>query len=82
VNLGAVQHRNVLQKLTGLFPSLAPPASGIDASCSAAVRRRGSFLDVDSAMRVLFLTICQRGKNRPKPTRRINNCTTIFNGLT
>jgi hypothetical protein len=24
-------------------------------------------------MNVLFLTICQRGKNRPNPTRRINN---------
>ena len=33
-------------------------------------------------MKVLFLTICQRGKNRPNPTGRINNWTTIFNELT
>jgi hypothetical protein len=49
---------------------------------SAAVPRRGSFPDVDSALKVLFLTICQRGKNRPNPTGRINNWTTIFNELT
>ena len=45
----------------------------------AAVRRRGSFPDVDSAMEVLFLTICQRGKN---PPGRIGNWTTIFSELT
>jgi hypothetical protein len=33
-------------------------------------------------MKVLFLAICQRGKNRPNPTGRINNWTTIFNELT
>ena len=44
----------------------------------AAVRRRASFPDVDLAMKVLFLTICQRGKNRPNPTGKINNWTTIF----
>jgi hypothetical protein len=48
----------------------------------AAVRRRGSFPDVDSAMKVLLLTICQCGKNRPNPTGRINNWTSIFNELT
>ena len=48
----------------------------------AAVRRRGSFPDVGSAMKVLFLRIRQRGKNRPNPTGRINNWTTIFNELT
>jgi len=48
----------------------------------AAVRRRGSFPDVDSARKDLFLTICQCGQNRPNPTGRINNWTTIFNELT
>jgi len=48
----------------------------------AAVRRRGSFPDVDSAMEVLFLTVCQRGKNRPNPAGRISNWTTVFNELT
>ena len=48
----------------------------------AAVRRRGSFPDAGPAMEVLFLTICQRGKNRPNPTGRISNWTTIFNELT
>jgi hypothetical protein len=38
--------------------------------------------DVDSAMKVLFLTICQCGKNRPNPTGRINDWTTISNELT
>jgi hypothetical protein len=48
----------------------------------AAVRRRGSFPDVGSAMNVLFLAICPRGKNRPNPAGRISNWTTIFNELT
>lgn len=42
----------------------------------------GSLPDVDSAMRVLFLTICRRGMNRPNPTGRISNWTTIFSELT
>jgi hypothetical protein len=33
-------------------------------------------------MNVLFLTICQRGKNRPNPTGSINNWTSIFNEFT
>ena len=48
----------------------------------AAARRRGSFPDTDSAMKVLFLTIYRREKNRPNPTGRINNWTTILNELT
>ena len=36
----------------------------------AAVRRRGSFPDAGPAMEVLFLTICQRGKNPPEPDRK------------
>jgi hypothetical protein len=35
----------------------------------AAVRRRGSFPDVDSARKVLFLTICQCAEP-PKPDRQ------------
>ena len=33
-------------------------------------------------MKVLFLTIYQREKNRPNPTGRINNWTSILNELT
>ncbi|NGN95444.1 IS256 family transposase [Nocardioides sp. KC13] len=54
----------------------------LNARFRAAVRRRGSFPDVDAAMKVLFLTIYQREKNRPNPTGRINNWTTILNELT
>ncbi|MFJ9391563.1 transposase, partial [Nocardioides sp. NPDC101246] len=54
----------------------------LNARFRAAVRRRGSFPDIDAAMKVLFLTIYHREKNRPNPTGRINNWTTILNELT
>ena len=54
----------------------------LNARFRAAVRRRGHFPDEQSALKVLFLTIHHREKNRPNPTGRINNWTPILNTLT
>lgn len=54
----------------------------LNARFRAAMRRRGHFPDEQSALKVMFLTIYQRDKNRPNPTGRINNWTQILNTLT
>lgn len=54
----------------------------LNARFRSAVRRRGHFPDEQSALKVLFLTIYRREKNKPNPTGRINNWTQILNTLT
>ncbi|MGQ0631946.1 MAG: IS256 family transposase [Sporichthyaceae bacterium] len=54
----------------------------LNARFRAAVRRRGHFPDEQSALKVLFLTVQHREKNRPNPNGRINNWTPILNTLT
>jgi putative transposase len=54
----------------------------LNARFRAAVRRRGHFPDEQSALKVLYLTIQHREKNRPNPTGRINNWTQILNTMT
>ena len=51
-------------------------------SVRAAVRRRGHFPNEQSALKVLFLTVQHREKNRANPTGRINNWPQILNTLT
>ncbi|MFD4328565.1 IS256 family transposase [Nocardioides sp. NPDC058538] len=54
----------------------------LNARFRAAVRRRGSFPDEDSALKVLYLAVKQREKNKPGPTGRINGWRPILNTLT
>lgn len=54
----------------------------LNARFRAAVRRRGHFPDEQSALKVLYLTIRRRDKNRANPTGRINNWPQILNTLT
>lgn len=54
----------------------------LNARFRAAMRRRGHFPDEQSALKVLYLAVLQREKNRPNPTGRINNWTQILNTLT
>ena len=43
---------------------------------------RGHFPDEQSALRLLYLTVQHRDKNRANPTGRINNWSQILNTLT
>jgi transposase-like protein len=54
----------------------------LNARFRAAIRRRGHFPDEQSALKVLYLTIRHRDKNRANPTGRINNWPQILNTLT
>jgi len=54
----------------------------LNARFRAAVRRRGHFPDEQSALKVLYLSIRHRDKNRSNPTGRINNWSQILNTLT
>jgi len=54
----------------------------LNARFRAAVRRRGHFPDEQSALKVLYLTVQHREKNRANPTGRINNWSQILNTLT
>lgn len=54
----------------------------LNARFRAAMRRRGHFPDEQSALKVLYLAVLQRDKNKPNPTGRINNWTQILNTLT
>jgi len=54
----------------------------LSARFRATVRRRGHFPDEQSALKVLYLTIQHREKNRPNPTGPIDNWTQILNTMT
>lgn len=54
----------------------------LNARFRAATRRRGSFPDEQSALKVLYLTVKQREKNRPGPTGRISGWRPVLNILT
>ena len=53
----------------------------LNARFRAATRRRGQFPDQDAALKVLYLTVLERQKNRPNPTGRINGWKAILNTL-
>lgn len=53
----------------------------LNARFRAATRRRGHFPDEDSALKVLYLAVLQREKNRPNPTGQINGWKNILNVL-
>ncbi|GAA4391120.1 hypothetical protein GCM10023153_08650 [Ornithinibacter aureus] len=53
----------------------------LNARFRAATRRRGHFPDEDAALKVLYLTVLERQKNRPNPTGRINGWKAILNTL-
>jgi putative transposase len=53
----------------------------LNARFRAATRRRGHFPDQDAALKVLYLTVLERQKNRPNPTGRINGWKAILNTL-
>lgn len=46
-----------------------------------AVRRRGNFPNEQAAMKILYLTVAERRKNRANPTGRINGWKFILNTL-
>lgn len=54
----------------------------LNARFRAATRQRGSFPDEKSALKVLFLQILRREKNKAGPTGRINGWRPILNVLT
>ena len=53
----------------------------LNARFRAATRRRGHFPDEQSALKVLYLCVRQREKNRPNPTGQINGWKSILNVL-
>lgn len=53
----------------------------LNARFRAATRRRGHFPDEDSAMKVLYLAVRHREKNRPNPTGQIAGWKNILNVL-
>lgn len=53
----------------------------LNARFRAATRRRGHFPDEESALKVLYLAVLQRDKNRPNPTGQINGWKNILNIL-
>ena len=53
----------------------------LNARFRAATRRRGHFPDEDSALKVLYLAVIQREKNRPNPTGQISGWKQILNVL-
>ena len=53
----------------------------LNARFRAATRRRGSFPDEQSALKVLYLAVMQREKNRPNPTGQINGWKNVLNVL-
>ncbi|GEL96432.1 IS256 family transposase [Cellulomonas composti] len=53
----------------------------LNARFRAATRRRGHFPDEESALKVLYLAVLQRDKNRANPTGQINGWKNILNVL-
>jgi putative transposase len=53
----------------------------LNARFRAATRRRGHFPDEESALKVLYLAVLQREKNRPNPTGKINAWKNVLNTL-
>jgi putative transposase len=53
----------------------------LNARFRAATRRRGHFPDEESALKVLYLAVLQREKNRPNPTGQINSWKSVLNTL-
>lgn len=53
----------------------------LNARFRAATRRRGHFPDEESALKVLYLAVLHREKNRPNPTGQINGWKSILNVL-
>jgi len=54
----------------------------INAQFRAASRRRGHFPDEEAALKVLYLAVMERQKNRPNPTGQIAGWKSILNVLT
>lgn len=54
----------------------------LNARFRAVTRQRGSFPDETSALKVLYLQIKRREKNKPGPTGRINAWRPVLNMLT
>jgi transposase-like protein len=53
----------------------------LNARFRAATRRRGHFPDEEAALKVLYLAVLQREKNRPNPTGQISGWKNILNVL-
>ncbi len=53
----------------------------LNARFRAATRRRGHFPDEESALKVLYLAVLHRERNRPNPTGQINGWKNILNVL-
>ncbi len=54
----------------------------LNARFRAATRRRGHFPDEEAALKVLYLAVMERQKNRPNPTGQIAGWKSILNVLT
>ena len=53
----------------------------LNARFRAATRRRGHFSTEQAALKVLYLTVCERRPNRSNPTGQINGWKSIMNTL-
>jgi putative transposase len=68
-------------------PPQAAPVQGIEGIKSLnprlrqAARRRGHFATEQAAMKILYLTVLQRRRNRSNPAGRINGWKSILNTL-